>query len=260
MSMKKELLSIGKISHYTGASVYSLRYYERIGLLEPAFIDPHTEYRYYSFEQIYLIEMILICVELDIPLKELTRFIDTSETIDYSSLLTYGKKIGEKKLKTLEKGLKLIKDIEQHMALVDKHSGQEFYLRDIPEKFFYAIPCEKSIDDTDPFEIDKAFLDSGYFETNGEMLEYGFFCEYSPQEIKRYAFIEIPEEKVKNDSWIIPGGTYCCTQNKASAIEKAPLIFSKYLKGNNSFLAIETEVFASKYEIGRPINELRIIA
>ncbi len=46
---KKRLFSIGKLSKLTGVHVQSLRYYETIGILKPAYIDPESHYRYYTF-------------------------------------------------------------------------------------------------------------------------------------------------------------------------------------------------------------------
>ena len=43
---KKRLFSIGKLSKLTGVHVQSLRYYETIGILKPAYIDPESNYRY----------------------------------------------------------------------------------------------------------------------------------------------------------------------------------------------------------------------
>jgi len=40
MGGKKGLLSIGEVSRITGASVRSLRYYEKINILKPAHTDP----------------------------------------------------------------------------------------------------------------------------------------------------------------------------------------------------------------------------
>ena len=42
-------------------------------------------------------------------------------------------------------------------------------------------------------------------------------------------------------------------------IENAPRVFDEYLQNKKSFLAIETEIFAGKYEINKPINELRVV-
>ena len=145
MARENNLLSIGDISKYTRISKYSLRYYERIGLLKPYFIEPDSGYRYYTFDQVYLIEVISLCIELDIPLKELTRFIDTEGTIDYSGLLGYGNEIAEQKLSTLQKSVRFIGDIKKKIALTETYPQDgELYTREIQKKYYCVATCKKS--------------------------------------------------------------------------------------------------------------------
>ena len=40
--MKHELLSIGEVSRMKGVSPKSLRYYEQLGILTPAHVDPQS--------------------------------------------------------------------------------------------------------------------------------------------------------------------------------------------------------------------------
>lgn len=46
------MLKIGEFSKLTKTTVKALRYYDKIGLLKPAFIDSDTAYRYYTEEQL----------------------------------------------------------------------------------------------------------------------------------------------------------------------------------------------------------------
>ena len=260
MIRQNRLLSIGDISKLTGASIKALRYYDRIKLLQPAYIDPTSKYRYYTFDQIYLINIIMVCVELDIPLKELTKFIDENKIFDGAALLSYGKGIAEKKLKKLQQGLRLIDYAGQQIALSSKYPNGEIYSRKIPEKVFYVVPLENSFEDVDWADMWKLFLNLGYTEDDYEdSAESGILCEYSPSGIKRYAFVEVPKDTPRGDVKIIPKGTHFCVQNKTSQIENAPQIFGKQLKSTEYYLAIEIEIFAEKYEINKPINELRVI-
>ena len=43
---KTKLLSIGTLSKLTGVHIKSLRYYDQIGTMPPAYVDPDTKYRY----------------------------------------------------------------------------------------------------------------------------------------------------------------------------------------------------------------------
>lgn len=48
---KDDLLSISKMASLRRVTVETLRYYDRIGLLTPDYVDPQSGYRYYSIRQ-----------------------------------------------------------------------------------------------------------------------------------------------------------------------------------------------------------------
>ena len=53
-----QYLSIGKVSKMKNVSIKSLRYYDKIGILKPAFVNAETNYRYYTEEQLYLLDAV----------------------------------------------------------------------------------------------------------------------------------------------------------------------------------------------------------
>ena len=258
MSERNNLLSIGEMSKITGAGIKSLRYYESINILKPAYIDPYSGYRYYSFNQTYLVNIIMFCIELDIPLKELTKFSNADGILDFRKLLYHGKNNVEKKLKSLNKGLKLINELEEKMNLSDSFQPGQIYSREITEKVLYTKPCGKTLKGINQFEIFKSLSDIPY-EDDNELLEYGFLYDYSNTDIQYYVFVELPKHFENKNTMVIPAGNYFCIQNENSQIEQAQEIFKKYITKEKPFLAIETEVFTGKQKINKPINELRII-
>lgn len=88
---KQNLLTIGNLSKQTGVHVKSLRYYEQLGILLPAYTDPDTGYRYYTLSQIPVVDAIRVCIFLDIPLKEFTGFLTRDQRrIHYKKLFCNG--------------------------------------------------------------------------------------------------------------------------------------------------------------------------
>ena len=260
MNNESKLLSIGEMSKITGAGIKSLRYYERINILKPAFVDPYSGYRYYSFNQTYLVQIIMFCIELDIPLKELNNFRDVDDMLDFRKLLCHGKDNVEKKLKLLNKGLNLINELEQKMDLVELFQIEQIYSREIPEKSFYIRPCGNSLENIDQLELFNSFSDMPYYEDNyNELVEYGFLCEYSKTAVQYHAFLEFPKHISNENTMLIPAGNYFCRQSETSQIEWTLKIFKDYITDRNSFLAIETDIFTGKQNINNPINELRVI-
>lgn len=261
MGRKNKLLSVGDVCKLTGATVKSMRYYNQIGILEPTFIDPDSGYRYYAYEQIFLVEILMFCVELDIPLKGIKKFIEENKTIDYPALLSYGKSIADGKMKKLQKGIQYIETAEQKIALAKKyHKSEQIYSRKITEKYYFVVPCDKAYRDTDPFAILKGFYDFEYDDDDyGIFTEQGLLNKYSTEGVKRYAFMELPRFHTNENVITIPSGTYFCKQCDIGQIEKVHEVFSEQLRGVISFFAIESEIFASRDVISNPVHELRIL-
>lgn len=46
------MLKIGLFSKLSRVSIRMLRYYDEMGLLRPAYIDPDSDYRYYREDQL----------------------------------------------------------------------------------------------------------------------------------------------------------------------------------------------------------------
>ena len=64
-------LRIRKFAEISGVSVRTLHYYDEIGLLKPAIVDPSTGYRYYDENSLLRMQEILFYRELDFPLKSI---------------------------------------------------------------------------------------------------------------------------------------------------------------------------------------------
>ncbi|MEY1672704.1 MerR family transcriptional regulator [Gordonia sp. ABKF26] len=64
------MMTIGDFSRATRLSAKALRFYHRVGLLEPARIDAATQYRYYTPEQIDDARVIHHLRSLDMPVEE----------------------------------------------------------------------------------------------------------------------------------------------------------------------------------------------
>lgn len=88
-----------------GVGIKSLRYYDKVGVLKPAYINQETGYRYYTAEQLFFLDNILLSIELGIPLKEFLNFIDEEGNIRLQSFLSYARNLMQEKRKRLETGI-----------------------------------------------------------------------------------------------------------------------------------------------------------
>lgn len=118
--MGNELLSIGDMARLKDVSVKALRYYERIGALAPAYVNPQTGYRYYSLAQSSVLDVITSCVELGIPLKELADYRLDGGALDMEALLTRGHALALEKLKRARKTLLQMESYREGMHVRDE--------------------------------------------------------------------------------------------------------------------------------------------
>ena len=113
---KQHLLTIGNLSKQTGVHVKSLRYYEQLGILIPAYTDPDTGYRYYTLSQIPVVGAIRVCIFLDIPLKEFTGFLTRDQRrIHYKKLLSHGTMLAHRKIRDIREKLRLLEKFRKQM-------------------------------------------------------------------------------------------------------------------------------------------------
>jgi DNA-binding transcriptional MerR regulator len=69
-------LTIGQMSRLSGLTVKALRYYERVGLIQPAAVDAQTGFRYYAPDQVAPARLIRALRSVDLPLGEVRRCLD----------------------------------------------------------------------------------------------------------------------------------------------------------------------------------------
>ena len=258
---KKNLLTIGEMSKLSGASIHSLRYYERIKVLTPAYTDPDTGYRYYSFDQTYLLEFIGFCIEMSIPLKDMKRFTQSGDVLDAHAFLNEGKSIAIKKLGAIKQGLRFIKDIERQIDIVEKYKPGEIYTRHIPQKLFYVNKCVVALEEITPIDLALGFVNMSYDGDNyTELPEYGMMAMHSSHGAEYYAFGQVPDTAESTENIrIIPAGEYFCVLNQSHKLSEAPEIFREILGDCTDYIAIEADMFAAKYKISEPMHELRVL-
>ena len=79
MDKKGSLFSIGRTARLFRLSVSSLRHYEAIGLVRPAWTDPASGYRYYSLAQFEVLNTIRYLRTLDMPLEQIRSFLENRD-------------------------------------------------------------------------------------------------------------------------------------------------------------------------------------
>ena len=136
----EKLLSIGEVARIKGVGVRALRYYERVGVLRPAHVDPQTGYRSYAVNQLVQIDVILAFVQLGIPLRELRESL-SGGAVDVDNLLERGRELALEQLRAAQAMLLRIDSYR------DGRGRQAETSRDLPARRFLTLPLGP-----DPFD------------------------------------------------------------------------------------------------------------
>lgn len=103
---KSSLFSIGEVSKMFHLSAGSLRHYEALGILAPEYVDPQTNYRYYSARQFEILNTVRYLRALDMPLPQIADFLKNRDIdVIEEKLLMQKHRVMQKKkeLETIEK-------------------------------------------------------------------------------------------------------------------------------------------------------------
>jgi len=219
--MKEKLYTIGEVSKLMDISIKALRYYDKINLFKPAYIDPDTNYRYYEDSQIYLLDLIKSLKYIGTPLEEIKK-VHKLKTDDFLIFLTEQEKIVRKKIEFLV-------EIEQIIANAKKGIQRQKEYPPLGEVFFSDEEeiqiIQVKVEGVDP----KNILSASYsklrkfaastegFRNNG----YGTIFAYQPythiDEISyQYLFTPVLTKKqislLSKDTEVatIPRGRYVC--------------------------------------------------
>ena len=65
------MLRIGEFSILSKTTIKTIRYYEKMGLLQPSYIDKETKYRYYQYDKLKEISRIIALRDLGLPIKDI---------------------------------------------------------------------------------------------------------------------------------------------------------------------------------------------
>ncbi len=250
----KGYLSIGKVAKLKGVSIKSLRYYDEIGILKPAFINEQTNYRYYKEEQLMIIDAITLCLELGIPLKEFEKYRDASGTLQLSSLLFDGKQLAEKKIRAMSTRLEAL---QQTLTMLESKEADSpaYTMKQLPKRIILMT----SVDESASFQnhnqkllellvaAQKAGLQSYYPS--------GILCHRRKDTAENFVFIHIAENEAyhrltdnsapaslnRGNCTLqeFPAQEYACFSSNSTSIDRAGQIFQDLLSAKEEYMLIE---------------------
>ena len=262
-----QYMSIGKISKLKNVSIKSLRYYDQIGILKPAFVNTETNYRYYTKDQLYLLDAITVCIKLGIPLKDLNNYVENN-SINLQKLLYDGKILAEQKILEIHNCLGTLQETLQNMGssvtgmakIPESKSGillpDGFYHNAADQRRLLIVPLDEM--DTPKYygqHILKLFVTA---QQHGIAASYpsGVLHEYKDGIYSRYMFLTVTgdsgEQATQADNApelirILPQGDYACRRisTHMSDFDAVKEEMKEVLRDEN-FCIIETDTLSEQ--------------
>ncbi|MGI6736378.1 MAG: MerR family transcriptional regulator [Anaerovoracaceae bacterium] len=140
--MKKGLISIGKMAAANHISIPTLRHYDEIGLLRPAYIDPETGYRYYSILQNARLDMIAYMKELGMNLGEIKGILEAEDLDRIESILGQKNEQIHEQMRELKSRHEAV---SRAIASIERYRKSPvtgtISLEYIDQRYFWSIPC-----------------------------------------------------------------------------------------------------------------------
>ena len=149
-------MQIKEFAKFTGVSVRTLHYYDEIGLLEPAYVDEYTGYRYYDEKSILRMQEILFYRELDFSLKSIGEIL-SSPNYDKDKALKEQKKLLMLKKERLEKLILAIDDAVKGESVMKAFDNSEFekYKTEAKERWGKTDAYKEHAEKTKNYSKDK---------------------------------------------------------------------------------------------------------
>ncbi|HHT7224192.1 TPA: MerR family transcriptional regulator [Bacillus cereus] len=131
--------TIGEMAKMHNIAESTLRYYDEKGIFHPSIVDPQTNYRYYTIDQFSLLDTIKFLRQLNIPLKEIKKYIDERNPTYALNLLEKQQEMMLKKQREIEYALA---KMEHRIHLIKKATKAEtdrILIKKIPKRKIIAI-------------------------------------------------------------------------------------------------------------------------
>ena len=214
----KEYFTISEFAKLRNININSLRYYEKIGVLHPVWTDPSTKYRYYSAEQLSMLDLILWCTDIGIPLKELKDF-QNQGVIMGRKLFEYGRRIAEQKMNDIQSGMEKIEYVLNCQDINRSYENRRgFYERFFPERHFII---KKWPDDPENLQEMKDINASLFLYAEKNLMDpvppFGVIMQFRETHlIDLFIYCEILKTCGSKDILTIPAASFLCKQSETT--------------------------------------------
>jgi DNA-binding transcriptional MerR regulator len=222
----KEYYTIGETAKLLGVSTQTLRYYDRIELLNPVHIDENNGYRYYSYRQFHTIDRIRYMQDMGMSLDDITEVIRSGQNEKMFESLLVRKEELNGQIAELKRQMKTVDWTINYLTYIN-NAGDDplieksrFYTLHQPERYIVRIRCRdgESLEDMEIRLADlkgsKECSDLHFYRQYGYILDVDAL--FDGAFIPEYYFIYL-DKKHKLDKefyTVLPEADYICFQTQ----------------------------------------------
>ncbi|WP_397538849.1 helix-turn-helix domain-containing protein [Rummeliibacillus pycnus] len=244
----KNLFSIGEVAKMKDITVKALRYYHKMGILIPKYIDETTGYRYYSIDQFIHIDIIKSCRELNTSIEELQEIFKNCDTDELLTFLQLKKYEAEEKIKKMQEVINTIDSLNRKVETSkDILINDEVSIKFFEERYVVVAPCKEvgSLQELLYYsDLEKIIQDKGGKMSLERGIIYIFNSEGKAE--PKYVFSRVQGNsniEVEQNLKILPKGKYITLAYSKENEEERRNKMIKYVKENNlkvkSFIEVE---------------------
>lgn len=264
----QKYFTIGETAEINGISIKTLRHYDEIGLLKPAYIDPVTKYRYYEYGQFPYIDKIKRYKNVGMSLKDIKDFFDHKSL---QKLEEYLKQQMDKINKEAEKLEQMKQNTELLITYFNDAKNIELddrlYKKQENERTI--IYCE-ALPNQDIMELDmclRQVITVNKLDNYPVINPYGYILDtemFMKDKLKiTHEYVSTTASAVSRENCImkIPEGEYLCFQSCILSQDAKIDKLSNYLKENNikPKLIIANEYLKSFYDPIHSPYEIQVL-
>lgn len=237
--MGEKRYTVGEVSRITGVSKDTLRFYDKIDLFKPSFVDSQNGYRYYTYDQFWKIDIIVCCRKLNIPTQKIREILSSEDNDIVVKLM----KEHQKAALNLSDYFKRVAEdiewyVEQHRQICQAELQSAVTVKQLPQK---TVIYGKNTEDARAYHLKLQEICRDAVNYNDSIRRsYGFILDHSRigenKFIKQGEYIELGNntyEEIDTRHFItLPAGHYACYMVKVVQDYADFTVLNQWLSAN----------------------------
>lgn len=264
--MNQNLFPIGQLSKISGITIKALRFYEKIGLIKPAYTDPATKYRYYSTDQFIHLDIIKAARDIQMSLKDVKAILDRKDNGVLLDYLERQKQSAQKKIAQLNKTVMMTEAVQSAIQRsMESVLNGDVYYKGIPERLIITKKLGETLDEATVLVEYSTFYK--LIDDNGLINTYETGMLFAPDEKSAFRpsrlYNTVAADVNSNASLLstLPAGEYACVcYHRQNALEQQAKLMEHLMQNNFSpRLLLQADLLNNVFAADNQFAELQVL-